>query len=350
MYKDIKEHGPDTWVIDVGGGMETLLADNYKLELTSFDSLSTLGVVVVTGSLAASAVVGSYCKSAIYQYMYYRIKEIGMKPFDILILVNTITQHVICLFLVIVCCVGLLGDITYDDYLGENWCNLTWYVGIYGGAYRTFGSLGMAVYRLLLIKRNNWVVSIGKKTLSVMVLILSFIMSIGVTVGFGTGNGPASRKQVTWNWCVGRNENFREILHEYSLISGTIAPESETLAKVSLQITILGVIAELFCYLMFYWHLYTNDKSLYTREIIKEVEYKRRRQFNCITFSGQFYGFIVECITFFGLYSTLKESSDISFRLLLGICFWVEFGIVSIVEVMTSQNLRQYLPHNHYHF
>ena len=119
MYKDVQEHGPDSWLIDVGGVTEILFADYYKLELTSFDSLSTLGVAVVTGSLVASAVVGSYCKSAIYQYMYQRIKEIGIKPFDILILVNTVTQHVICLYLVIVCCMGLLGDIRYGDQLGE---------------------------------------------------------------------------------------------------------------------------------------------------------------------------------------------------------------------------------------
>ena len=204
----------------------------------------------------------------------------------------------------------------------------------------------MAVYRLLLIKRNNWVVSIGKKTLCLIVLISSFMMSLGVTIGFGTGNGPASRKQVTWNWCVGRNENFREILHQYSLISGTVTPESEFFAKLSILSTILGVISELFCYLMFFSHLHENDKTLFTRKVIKEVEYKRRRQINCITFSGQFYGFLVECTTYIGIYSTLQKNSNISYRMLVAICYWVEFGIVSFVEVMTSQNLRRYLPHN----
>ena len=167
---------------------------------------------------------------------------------------------------------------------------------------------------------------------------------------FGKGNGPASRKQVTWNWCVGRNENLREILHEYSLISGTVTSESEFLAKLSILTTILGVISELFCYLMFFSHLHSNDKHLLTRKIIKEVEYKRRRQINCMTFSGQFYGFLVEFFTYIAVYTTLKKNSSITFRLAIAICFWVEFGIVSVVEVMTSQNLRRYLPHNLYHF
>ena len=350
MYKNITEHGPDIWLIDLGDGKEILMADHYKLELTSLESLNKLGVSVVAGSLATSAIVGSYCKSAIYHYMYYMMKESGAKPIDILILVNTVTQHFICLFLAVVYSVGLGGNITFSDHMDEIWCNLPWYLGIYGGAYRTFGSLGMAVYRLLLIKRNNWVVTIGKKTLGLIVLAFSFMMSIGMTIGFGTGNGPASRKQVTWNWCVGRNEHVREILHEYSLISGTVTPESEFLAKLSLLTTFLGVLSELFCYLMFFSHLNRNDKSLFARKVIKEVEYKRRRQINCITFSGQFYGFLVECTSYIGMYCTLNKNTNISFRLLLAICFWVEFGIVSVVEVMTSQNLRRYLPHNLYHF
>ena len=172
----------------------------------------------------------------------------------------------------------------------------------------------------------------------------------GTSIGFGTGNGQASRKQVTWNWCVGRNEKLRETLHEYSLISGTATTESEFLAKLSLLTTILGVISEFFCYLMFFSHLHSNDKNLFTKKLIKEVEYKRRRQINCMTFSGQFYGFLVECTTYIAVYTTLKKNSNISFRLAIAICYWVEFGIVSVVEVMTSENLRRYLPHNLYHF
>ena len=272
MYKNITKNSPDIWYIDVGNGEEILLADHYKLELTAFDSLNMLGVSVVVGSLAASAMVGSYCKSAIYHYMYRMIQESGVKAMDVLILVNTVTQHLICLFLVFVYSVGLTGDITYSDHVNEIWCNLPWYAGIYGICYRTFGSLGMAIYPLLLIKRNDWVVSIGKKTLGIVVLLFSIMISIGTTIGFGTGNGPASRKQVTWNWCVGRNENLREILHEYSLISGTVTSESEFLAKLSILTTILGVVSELFCYLMFFSHLHSNDKHLLTRKIIKEVE------------------------------------------------------------------------------
>ena len=80
------------------------------------------------------------------------------------------------------------------------------------------------------------------------------MMSLGVTV------------QVTWNWCVGRNENFREILHEYYLISRAVTPKLEFFAKLSILTTILGVISELFCYLMFFRYLHENNKKLFTKK------------------------------------------------------------------------------------
>ena len=261
--------------------------------------------------------------------MFHSIKEDGLKPIDILILVNTIAQHIMVLIPVFTYIMrSILGV------MNEMLCNVSWYAGIFGGAYRIFGSLGIAVYRLILIERNGW--------------LISMMICIGFSIGFGTGNGPASRKQVTWNWCVGRNEKFREILHEYALITGSIAYESEYLAKFCVLCTFLGVILELVCYCLFYGHLILHDKGLFSRKVLKEHEFKRRRLINSMSFSGHFYGFIVECITFVGLCSTLEKSSDINFRLALAICFWLEFGIVSIVEVMTSQNLRPYLPHNRY--
>ena len=348
MYKKIKENGPTIWAIDVEGSTEILIGDQYKLELSALDSLNHFGESVVVGSLVASALVGSYYKSAIYQYMYQKMKDNGPTPIDLLILVNTITQHLMCLILVATYTIGLTLDITLSDYLGQAWCNVPWYAGIYGAGYRTFGSLGIAVYRLLLIKRQCWVTSFGKKKMVFIILSHCIFISAGLSIGVGTGNGPASRKQVTWNWCVGYNEVFREIEHEYSLITGTVTSEPEHLAKMCILGALVGTVAELACYLVFFNHLYSHDKGLFSRKVLKENEFKRRRQRNCMTFSGQFYGFMVECITYIVVIHTLKKDSDISYRLTISICFWVEFGIVSFIEVMTSENLRPFLPHNRF--
>ena len=62
------------------------------------------------------------------------------------------------MFLTLNYSVGLILDITFSDYLGDTWCNIIWYSGVYGGAYRAIGSLGLAILRLIYIK-SNYVIS-----------------------------------------------------------------------------------------------------------------------------------------------------------------------------------------------
>jgi hypothetical protein len=334
--------------ISVEDSFESLFIHEFNLELSAFDSLNQVGEAVVICSLVASSIIGSYCKSSIYYYIYQKSKEKGNTVIDILLLVNTIVQHLVCVLLTTFYTIGLAFDITYSDFFGEAWCNIPWYLGVFGGAYRTFGSLVVAVYRLLLINDKHKVTGIGKRKLVSIFLVLTFAISAGVTVGFGTGNGPGSRKQVTWNWCIGESEHFREIEHEYSLITGTVPDESELLAKLCLLIPLIGNMIELCCYLFFFGHLYFHDRSMLKRKVFKEPEFKRRRHINAMSFMGQFYGFVVECITYIGFMLTLEAGSNISYRLALAIGFWVEFGISSIVEVSLSQNLRECLPHIRY--
>ena len=142
--------------------------------------------------------------------------------------------------------------------------------GVYGLGYRTFGSLGIAIYRLLLIKRQYWVSAFGKRKMVIIILAFSILITAGLTIGVGTGNGPASRKQVTCNWCIGYNEVFREIENEYSLINGTMTPDPEHLAKICILVDLIGTFAELFCYLVFFSHLYSHDKGLFHRNVLHE--------------------------------------------------------------------------------
>ena len=73
---------------------------------------------------------------------------------------------------------------------------------------------------------------------------------------------------------------------------------------------------------------------------------KKRNQKNAMTLIGQFYSFVVELILYLGMIFSMKENSDITYRMVVAVGFYVEFGLVSFVEVMTSRLLKEYLPHN----
>ena len=217
--------------------------------------------------------------------MYDNYKELKNRPINILLLIQAIIQHLICLLMVVNYTIGLGFDITFGEHLGDVWCNIPWYGGTFGAAYRNVGSLGIAIYRTLLIKCNNWIKDkLGQTNLFFFILAMSLILSTLLTIGFGIGNGEASRKQVTWNFCTGRSQDFREVKHNYSLLLGTVYPESEVAPKLGVAVSLVSVMAELVCYLLFFGHLYKHDNEFLSRRVLKVEEVKRRRQKNAVTF------------------------------------------------------------------
>ena len=347
MHSEPFKPSNKTLPIFLENSYESLLINEVNLELSALDSLNTVGELFVVFSLWASTIVGSYFKIPLYHYMYDKIQNKTISSIDVLILVNGIIQHCACLILAVVYGIGILFDITFSHHIGETWCNVPWYAGVFGSAYRTMGSLGIAIIRLLYIKCSHWVTyRFGQKNMLALILTMGIIISVGASFAFGIGNGPASRKQVTWNWCIGRNEEFRETVHDYGLLTGQVSPSSDLVATMSLLAMITGLFVELWIYVVFFGHLYSHDTRMLNRKVLSTRQVTKRRQKNVVTFLGQFYGFVVEFCTYLGFLYTFKKSSNITFRVAIAIGYWVEFGFASIIEVMTSQNLRQYLPHN----
>ena len=182
--------------IIVSNTSEMFSIHEINFEQSAIDSLPPVLEKIITSALITSLLVGSYCTTAIYYYMFVNYKNRDHTPIDILILVTTITQHLTSLLIIGLLVVGIPFDITYSDYVGEFVCELIWYSTIYSGTYRTFGSLGIAIYRVLLLKATYWIHKFDQKKVIVVVLAFSIGMTLAITIGFGSGNGPASRKRV----------------------------------------------------------------------------------------------------------------------------------------------------------
>ena len=133
------------------------------------------------------------------------------------------------------------------------------------------------------------------------------------------------------------------------ITTGKVSDESDMLENLILIIILIGTFLELCCYVFFFGTLYFHDRKMLKKKTIEGHQFKRRRQINAMSFMGLFYGFLVECITYIGIMFALAAGSNKArYRLIIAIGFWVEFGISSIVEVWTSQNLRKCLPHIYY--
>ena len=329
-------------------GHELLHLDEIHFTSSVLESLDSISIGCIIASLAASIIVGSYFKSSFYFYMYDNRKELKNRPINILLLFQAIIQHLVCLTLVCVYTTGLLFDITYSDTVGDAWCSTIWHIGSFGVAYRNTGSFGVAIFRLMFLFHSGWIKEkIGALKMMIMIMILSITAAELITFVFSMGNGSASREQEFLNWCIGKSGELRRIEHEYALLLGLVYEEKEYAALVIL-VSLGLVISEFCCYVIFFRHLYLHNKGLMERKVLAAKETNRRHQKNAITFFGQFYGFAIETIFYFGIFISLKSGSDALFRGGFMIAIWCEFGLLSIVEVMTSQFLRQNLPHNRY--
>ena len=104
-----------------GNRAENLGFHDLKLELTSFDSLTFFGKSILVASLLTSLIVGSYFKSSLHLYMFDERKDIMNKPIDLLILVQSLIEHLVAIFMTAFYVVGVVFNITFADYFGENW-------------------------------------------------------------------------------------------------------------------------------------------------------------------------------------------------------------------------------------
>ena len=349
MYKEVIKTNNKPLFIDFEGDIQTLFILDFKLELSALDSLNQYSESILIVVLLGSIFVGTYFKSALFCYLYDTRTELESRPINLLILTQAILQNLIYFLIVTFYVTGLLFDITYSEVFGEAWCNVPWFAQVLGLMHRNFNSLGMAIFRLLLIKYHCWAKNtIGQKNLLGVILTFVVIITLTLTIGCGMGNGPASRRKVILNFCTNASLGFRDIHHQYSLLTGTAVHEPEVMPAVVIALSLLSIIAELICYILFFGHLYKNDEGLLAKKLLPAVEIKRRHRKNAITFLGQFYGFVAAFVLYFGMAFTLQEGSDVTIRLWLVVGLPIEFGIVSVVEVMTSNCLVQYLPHNYF--
>ena len=330
-------------------GFDSLNLMELDLSTNAFQKLTLISKATVSTGLGLSLLVGSYYKSALYLYMYAKRKNLSERPVNVLLLVQAIVQHLMSILMISFYITGMLFDVTISDQLGaEAWCNIPLYGSIFGLSYRVVGGFGIACYRLLCLFASDWVkYTLGSDILLYLILMLSIVIPGASTQGFAMGNGPASRKQAMWNLCIGKSEEVRNVLHDYSILQGTTTQEADIVPKIMVLLSFLAVVAELVCYLVFFGHYYLHDREMLKKKILKADVIQVRHQKNAITFLGQFWTFMTECIVLSLVAISLNEQSDISYRVYSIIGFWMEFGLVSVVEVWTSQSLGHYLPHRY---
>jgi hypothetical protein len=97
---------------------------------------------------------------------------------------------------------------------------------------------------------------------------------------------------------------------------------------------------ELACYLVLFHHVFKHDNGNIKKFLSKECV-RQRNQSNAITFLGQFWGFGTEFAAMVIFTATIVlGGTNTQFKAFSTVLHFSGFGILSMVEVLTSEPLR----------
>lgn len=309
--------------------------------LTKLPFDSRIGICLI---LATSFLVGSFFKAILYCFVFEGDTKHNwtQRPINALTLTSAFVHHVTHAWLVVWYLLALLADEPLVDLLDSNWCHITQYIGVYGITYLSVGSLGISIYRVLYIRNELWVKNtIGERPLLTIICFLGIAISGLITMTFNM-EGSSSRFQI--NMCNGISGTQAQIIMEYQ-VQQTNEPLPTTYLQMgSISSCLMFQMIEFSIYIWFFIHRYRHDNGNISKLLTEDIVRSRNMK-NIGTFLGQFYGFIVE-FSFLLVIFLLTISEDVEnnhTKALLVMIKFVDFGLLSAVEVMTSPNLRSLL-------
>ena len=85
--------------------------------------------------------------------------------------------------------VAIISEKPLSTYYGENFCNITYYLSVYGTVHNFLGGFGIALMRLIFIRFPSKV-QLGQMTMTLAICLTTFLLSILVTFYWSTTPRP----------------------------------------------------------------------------------------------------------------------------------------------------------------
>ena len=322
--------------------INTLSNDGIPLASLAFDIK-----IIIIAILTVSLLSGSFFKCIMYLYVFASNKQNHgwmHRPINVLTVTSAIIHHFTHFWMWIWYIVEMMDDTPVSESVGSFQCTINQWVGLFGLGYLTVGSLGLAVYRVLYIKHEEWVkYVIGEKTLLLTVLTISFTLC-GILVflyDLETNSHRFGR-----NMCHGISGTHAQILIDYELSHGQGLLTTTYIQKTVVSIALGMQCTELAIYIWFFRLRYKNDNGN-IKKVLTEDVIRARNMKNVGTFLGQAYAFLTEYVFALTTLIVIFIAGDQTnyLKAISNIAKFVDFGLVSAVEVFTSPALRGYLKY-----
>ena len=290
-------------------------------------------------------IIGTYFRFFFYEYVLQQYKNKELLPVNILALVVVLTDHLNRTSGAITRTLLLLNAESLDRVAGGYWfCTAQILYTYFAFHYSIIGSLGVSIYRILLIKHTHFLKDVmGEKVMVNLILYGGILLSSVFTI-LVTSN---DYYKLSINTCTMIPKlQVLEILDEYKQSRGHLSIMSYYITVVGVDGAVMAfmVILEIIIYVIFFHYMYTHDNSERLRRILEPKVIKGRNRQNGITFIGQCCSFVVELTGLLLLAAAFTIGSRDNKLPLIAIVFTrFSFAIISMVEALTSDVLRKRL-------
>ena len=294
--------------------------------------------------------VGSYFRYILYIHLLHKYRKKELTPIDVLTLMATLIQHVTMAFKILFYTLLLYKGWSLDHWTwtlddgGQYLCFFTKFLLQFEMYYACIGSLGIAMFRILYITRNDLVkYVIGERNLLRLILFGGLFLA---TIMTSTTFMNDYEKLLMENCNIPANHQILIILDEYTQSGGRPSLYHYFVYPriANGLIMLLMTFAEISIYFTFFHFLYRHDNNERLRRLLEPHVIRQRNKINAITLFGQFCSFLFElCIWILIIIIMLFGKHSRGLWAVLSILRVIFFTCMTIVEVITSSSLRQKL-------
>ena len=333
---------------------ENLLNDTYdEIDILSAESVITPEFVSLSSSVQTTlCIIGwlnlaifTYFRYIVYKHFWNQYKGKELKHINVLTLFVCLFQHIFFVTFQTHHTLIVTYGIPFEDIIDSTWaCVPMRLIYSFEQRYSIIGSLGIAVYRILLIKHNDFVKNtFGPKNLVGTILSIEFVMTVILSVPAFDLLEPIRPK------CMFLPKyNILQILDDYGQSVG-LPHMSFLMLRIRVSSWLLMMLFsffELSIYVGIFYFLYTHDNSENLRRILDYQCIKARNKKNGVSFFAHFCSFVIELMLMIGCVIALTFGKTNNFvypflTTLKKICL----TCMAVIEVVASSTLRSRVLH-----
>ena len=290
-------------------------------------------------------IIGTYFRSIVYGFLFEQYKKKELTSVNKLSFAVILTDHLNNATMILGTTLMIINSGSLHLVVGGDWfCTASILYGHFAFYYSFIGSLGVSIYRILLIKHNHFLkYVIGGKEMFNLIFYGGIILSLLFTIILNSHE----YNNVFFSTCGSiPKQQILQILDEYEQSRGNLSILSYFInVNVGNGVVMAFMItSEIIIYVIFFRHMYKHDNNVRLRRLLDPTVIRGRNRKNAITFIGQFVSFLFELTGMLLMVMAFTIGTSTNHIALVGLLFRrYSFAIMSIVEVLTSDVLKKRL-------